>query len=294
MSDSSLSAYAIWLEAMIHPSRQTARIYRQVARRIMASGRTPQAWLESVLDQWTPRGTVGTYLPAARRYHEYLTLQGDTPGPVPHARIPQESRPPPDGLTPAELVRYTKLVQGLPEPHRTILALLPKTGLRISEMVGLPVAAVHRSGADWYLEVRGKGRGGQESGGGKVRDVPLSSTARDLLASWLENPQRTPSLWVFPSKLPHVDHFTSSAVQAKIRRVRNGANLPRLSPHVLRHTFAERFLDRHGYERLAALQDILGHASLVTTRRYAKSSKHQLRQLIETVDPPEAEDLVQA
>ncbi|MGE5269243.1 MAG: tyrosine-type recombinase/integrase, partial [Thiohalocapsa sp.] len=152
-------------------------------------------------------------------------------------------------------------------------------GLRVSELVGLPLAAAQRDPR--FLLVRGKG--------GKERVVPLSLPARQALAEYLECrshflPDRRPSRWLFPSH-GAAGHLTRQRCGQLLKELALAAGLDpaRLSPHVLRHAFASHLLD-HGAD-LRSVQQMLGHADIATTQIYTHVQSERLRRLVETAHP---------
>ena len=162
---------------------------------------------------------------------------------------------------------------------RCILELLYATGLRVSELVGLPLAAAQRDPR--FLLVRGKG--------GKERIVPLSMPARRALAAYLGDrgrfvPPRPSSRWLFPSRGVG-GHLTRQRCGQLLKELALAAGLDpaRLSPHVLRHAFASHLLD-HGAD-LRSVQQMLGHADIATTQIYTHVQSERLRRLVETAHP---------
>src|SRR5205823_4642829 len=159
------------------------------------------------------------------------------------------------------------------------LELLYATGLRVSELVGLPLAAAQRDPR--VMLVRGKG--------GKERLVPLNPPARQALAAYLECrsaflPQRRPSRWLFPSRGAE-GHLTRQRCGQLLKELALAAGLDpaRLSPHVLRHAFASHLLD-HGAD-LRSVQQMLGHADIATTQIYTHVQGERLRRLVESAHP---------
>ncbi len=154
-----------------------------------------------------------------------------------------------------------------------LLELLYATGLRVSELVGLPVSAL--AGDRMMLAVKGKG--------GRERILPLNQKARDILDKWLEAIQlvanAAPSKWLFPS-WGEEGHLTRQkfARDLKALGARIGVDEERLSPHVLRHAFATHLLDR-GVD-LRVLQTLLGHSDISTTQIYTHVMEDRLRQTV--------------
>lgn len=167
---------------------------------------------------------------------------------------------------------------------RCIVELLYATGLRVSELVGLPLAAVRRDPR--FLMVRGKG--------GRERIVPLSEPARRALAGYLacrgsfvpraEAGGPEAERWLFPSR-GGAGHLTRQRCGQLLKELalKAGLDPALLSPHVLRHAFASHLLD--GGADLRSLQQMLGHADIATTQIYTHVQGERLRLLVETAHP---------
>ncbi|MBT4589643.1 MAG: tyrosine-type recombinase/integrase, partial [Rhodospirillaceae bacterium] len=160
-----------------------------------------------------------------------------------------------------------------------LVELLYATGLRVSELVGLPLTAISRDGQ--MVLVRGKGN--------KERMVPLSDPAREAIAAYLE--VRTgflikamPSNFLFPSKAKE-GHLTRAGFGLLLKDLAIAAGLEpkRVSPHVLRHSFASHML-AHGAD-LRTLQQLLGHADISTTQIYTHVLEERLKNLVTRSHP---------
>ncbi len=157
--------------------------------------------------------------------------------------------------------------------------MLYATGLRISELVTLPLAAAQRDPR--FLMISGKG--------GRERVVPLSEPSRVAVAAYLACrdrflPDSRPCRWLFPSR-GRKGHLTRqrSGQLLKELALKAGLDPDRLSPHVLRHAFASHLLD-HGAD-LRSVQQMLGHADIATTQIYTHVLSDRLRKLVETAHP---------
>lgn len=160
-----------------------------------------------------------------------------------------------------------------------LMELLYATGLRVSELVSLPVAAAR--GDPRMLFVRGKG--------GRERMVPLSAPARAALAGWLGARDaaedaarlqgRAPSRHLFPSHGAE-GHLTRHRFHGLIKEFARRAGVPaaRVSPHKLRHAFATHLLA--GGADLRAIQTMLGHADISSTEIYTHVLEARLRDLV--------------
>jgi len=174
---------------------------------------------------------------------------------------------------PAERLRDTALFE-----------LLYATGLRVSELVGLPAVAVR--GDPRMILVKGKG--------GKERMVPLSTPARTALADWLAHRDaveeagrkagRAPSRHLFPGE-GREGHLTRQYFHSLVKDVAvlAGISPALVTPHVLRHAFATHLL-AHGAD-LRVIQTLLGHADLATTEIYTHVVDDHLKDLVLTKHP---------
>ncbi len=154
-----------------------------------------------------------------------------------------------------------------------LVELLYATGLRVSELVGLKRSEIAGNGET----VRLKGKGSKE------RMVPLSDPARDALAAWLKV-RGTKGVYVFPAETK-LGHLTREGFWAALKRLAIAAHIDpaRVSPHVLRHSFASHML-AHGAD-LRALQQLLGHADISTTQIYTHVLDQRLKSLVERSHP---------
>lgn len=154
-----------------------------------------------------------------------------------------------------------------------MIEVLYATGLRVSELVALPVAVARRD--ERFFIVRGKG--------GKERMVPLSGKAREALKAWLrereEHPSMAESQWLFPAASE--DGFMPRQVFARDLKglaARAGISAAKISPHVLRHAFASHLL-QNGAD-LRVVQQLLGHSDISTTQIYTHVLEKRLVELV--------------
>lgn len=177
------------------------------------------------------------------------------------------------GRNPADRLRDTALFE-----------LLYATGLRVSELVGLPVSAVR--GDPRMILVRGKGD--------KERMVPLSTPARTALTGWLTHRDawddlrrkagKPGSRHLFPGD-GQDGHLTRQYFHSLVKDVAvlAGISPARVTPHVLRHAFATHLLA--GGADLRVIQTLLGHADLATTEIYTHVLDDHLSKLVLTHHP---------
>jgi integrase/recombinase XerD len=164
-----------------------------------------------------------------------------------------------------------------------LLEVLYATGLRVSELVALPLSA-SRSGARMIV-VRGKGN--------KERLVPLHDASRRAMADYLaatealkpsKRKDSTVSKWLFPS-FGESGHLTRQHFARDLKELAASAGLaPRLvSPHVLRHAFASHLL--HNGADLRVVQTLLGHTDISTTQIYTHVVEERLKSLVRDLHP---------
>ncbi len=172
------------------------------------------------------------------------------------------------GRTRSDRVRNTCLME-------TLYA----TGMRVTELVSLPVAAAR--GDPRMLLICGKG--------GRERMVPLSPSAREALAAWLElrgaaEDPKAPSRFLFPSR-GKAGHLTRHRFFTLIKEIAVAAGIDpdRVTPHTLRHAFATHLLA--GGADLIAIQALLGHADVATTEIYTHVLTQRLEELVLTHHP---------
>jgi integrase/recombinase XerD len=171
-----------------------------------------------------------------------------------------------------------------PEQYRlrALLELAYGSGLRVTELVGLPLSSYDAKRAS--MIVRGKG--------GKERLVPLSSACRKAVDSYMayrlnfiagKDPKRK-SAFLFPSR-GKTGHLTRIRFWQILREAALKAGLPpaAVHPHSLRHAFATHLLE--GGADLRALQQMLGHADIATTQVYTHLAKERLKETVEKHHP---------
>src|SRR5262249_16306903 len=159
-----------------------------------------------------------------------------------------------------------------------LLEVLYATGLRVSELVSLPVSAAERTAR--MLTVRGKGD--------KERLVPLNDAAktamRDYLTLMAEAGRHQQTKWLFPS-FGEAGHLTRQHFARELKELAAAAGLrpTQVSPHVLRHAFASHLL--HNGADLRVVQTLLGHSDISTTQIYTHVLEERLKSLVRDLHP---------
>lgn len=244
-----------------------------------------ERYLAHVADQGLSSATRARRLSTLRQFYRFAFEEGwrkDDPairltGPDKEKRLPQT-------LTETEVARLVEAARkGGRHADRTrntcLVELLYATGLRVSELVSLPVAAVQ--GDPQMILVKGKG--------GKERMVPLSPPARTAITAWLADraasvDPKSPSRFLFPSRGAS-GHLTRNRFYLLVKElaVTAGIDPSKVTPHTLRHAFATHLL-ANGAD-LRSIQMLLGHADLSTTEIYTHVLDERLKSLVLTHHP---------
>jgi site-specific recombinase XerD len=176
----------------------------------------------------------------------------------------------PTVLSAPEVYEFFLSVPGL--KYRAILMVCYGAGLRISEAVALKVQDI--DGERMVLRVE-KGKGNQS------RCAPLSPRLREVLRAYYRAVRPTGE-WLFPSWRTH-QHMTAGSVQQACRDAARQSGIgKRISPHVLRHSFATHLLE--GGEDIRVIQALLGHRRIDTTARYAAVTPGRLARVVNPLD----------
>ncbi|MBZ9736185.1 site-specific tyrosine recombinase XerD [Mesorhizobium sp. CA15] len=251
--------------------------------------------IRAYLDDIAARGFAPTSqarkLSAIRQFFKFLYaegLRGDDPTGT--LDSPRKGRPLPKTMSEAETGRLLDRAaqeagESGPDGDRlaalrlhALVEVLYATGLRVSELVGLPVTVALRD--DRFFMVRGKGD--------KERMVPLSTKARAAMRAWLaaraERPAFAESPFLFPASSDS-GHLSRQVFARDLKGLaaRSGIASAKISPHVLRHAFASHLL-QNGAD-LRAVQQLLGHADISTTQIYTHVLEERLVRLVNDHHP---------
>ena len=273
------------LSAEAGASKHTLAAYRndleRAAETVTSLGEAKAADIERLGERWSDLApsTVARRSAALRRFFGFLVDEGlrsdDPSAALPRPRL---ERPLPRILDEAEIERMFEAAEdrassGEPRALRNLalLELLYGSGLRASELVGLPRGAV-RPGQP-FLMIRGKGD--------KERLAPISGRALDAVGKWVEVAPPG-SIWLFPSGKSHLSRMRLFQI-VKAMAADAGIAPDRVSPHVLRHAFATHLLS--GGADLRVLQSLLGHADIATTQIYTHVDSARLVELVNARHP---------
>lgn len=244
-----------------------------------AGGADIRAYLGALKSRRAAPTTVARRLSALRQFFGFLFAEGIR-GDDPTVAIdgPRLGRALPKVLTEAEVEKLLAAAHATPGKEglrlAAMLELLYASGLRVSELVTLPHAAVARDPE--VIVVRGKG--------GRERMVPLTLAARAALRAYCAvredfATKGGASRWLFPSQ-GREGHLTRQRLGQLLKELafRCGIEPKKVSPHVLRHAFASHLL-AHGAD-LRSLQQLLGHADIATTQIYTHVLDERLRSVV--------------
>jgi len=250
-----------------------------------------EAYLISCDTEGLSRATRARRLSAIKQIYRFAFEEGwRDDNPALQIKGPGRAKSLPKTLEIAEVDRLLEAarITGRSEADRLrntcLMELLYATGMRVSELVSLPVSAAR--GDPNMLLILGKG--------GKERMVPLSPPARLALAVWLATRDTTeetreqqghkPSRFLFPSRSKD-GHLTRHRFYLLIKElaVAGGVAPEKVTPHTLRHAFATHLL-ANGAD-LRAIQALLGHADIATTEIYTHVLDARLAELVHQHHP---------
>ena len=241
--------------------------------------------LRRLIKGWEAEGlaprTRARRLSTLRQFMSWMVADGyRTDNPVQFLDSPKLPESLPKSLDEEEVLRLLAAARKLPPPDdlrmEAALELLYAGGLRISELLGLKIQDI--SPQKSALMITGKG--------GKERLVPITELALQRALDWLAFRDKD-------GPIPHTDQLLSgrdremnrqsfSLLLKKIARIA-GIDASRVSPHILRHSFATHMLNRGA--DLRTLQALLGHADIATTQIYTRTRPDRLKGLVASAHP---------
>ena len=272
--------------------RDIAEFARHCAGARIDLGAARPAHLQAHMERLSAAGvkpsSQSRKLSALRRFYLFLYAEGiRADNPCGTIDSPRLQRPLPKLLSPAEaltLIETARRHAGeSPEAGRLhcIIEMLYASGLRVSELVGLPLSAVR--GGQRVIFVRGKG--------GRERMAPLGEPACAALTDYLAvRPVFIPpghgsaAHYLFSSR-GSAGHLTRRRCHQLLKQLARDAGIDpeRLSPHVMRHAFATHLVE--GGADLRTVQTLLGHADISTTQIYTHVARERLQRVVESAHP---------
>lgn len=276
-----------------------ARDLDDVSARLQALGadldtavtRDLEAMMAGIARDGLSPATSARRLSALKRYYRFLLKEGlRSDDPSTPLSGPRKPRPLPKVLSEADVDALFAAAEAMSGEAglraRALLEVLYAGGLRVSELVTLPLAAVGR--AERVLVVTGKG--------GKERLVPLTDAAIEAVSAYrtvreahlpgkTARARKAAERYLFPSRTAAAGHLTRERFAQILKDLAIAAGLDpeRVSPHVVRHAFATHLL-ANGAD-LRSVQMLLGHADVSTTQIYTHVLEERLTALVNDAHP---------
>ena len=244
-----------------------------------------EAYVQALAARGLAASTAARRRAALRQFYGFVLKEGwRTDDPSRRVAAPRRGRPLPKLIAREEVEALIAAAAAPGDPPALRLAcmveLLYASGLRVSELLSLPLAAVTREAP--LIRVRGKG--------GKERLAPVSGPARAAIAAYLPVraafvPAGAQSPWLFPSRRGAGARLTPRGFARMLdaAALKAGLDPAKVSPHVLRHAFATHLLE--GGADLRAVQVMLGHADIATTQIYTHVASDRLSAVVAAKHP---------
>lgn len=238
---------------------------------------TIRAWLVELSNQGIQNRSINRKLATLRTFYKYLLRRGDlTDNPMHTIRMVKTSKSLPSYVRESEMEQMLTLHK---EPKNTfeevrdqlVLMLLYGTGMRLAELIQLTHQQINLSSKT--LRVLGKRN--------KERIIPMPTLLVDLIQQYRTlNPYQHNTLLLTDKGEPCYPMFIQRLVKKYLGEV---STLEKLSPHVLRHSYATHLLNRGA--DLNAIKELLGHANLAATQVYTHNSMEKLKEIYKQAHP---------
>ena len=231
-------------------------------------------------------------LSSIRSYYDFLiSEQIITNNPTSNVELPRYSKASPKILTVEDIKQLINSLNTSSTPEdiriKAMIHLLYASGMRVSELVSLKLSSLRIDHAKQQISnhftISGKGN--------KERMVIISQSALGSLTEYLEHHQlfivnEKSALFLFPSPSAS-GHMTRQNFALLLKKAANGANIPteKISPHIIRHSFASHLLK--GGADLRVIQELLGHSNISTTQIYTHVANKHLADTVAKFHPLE-------
>lgn len=238
----------------------------------------------SSVNHYAPK-TIARKISAIKEYFKFLFSEKIIKeNPAAYLTAPKQEKPLPKFLTEEELRRLIDVAKSktdLPQRRMAVmLEVMSACGLRVSELVSMPENCINFDKKE--VLIRGKGS--------KERLIPISDTAIAAVLDYICYRDEfiragRRSIWLFPSLRSESGHVTRNAFFEYLKGIAAEAGIypSRISPHVLRHTFATRLLNHNA--DLRSVQKMLGHEDISTTEIYTHITSEQLIEKVKRLHP---------
>jgi integrase/recombinase XerD len=250
-----------------------------------ASADAIEAYVAGLAKRGLSAATARRRISALRQFYRFL-LAENVRGDDPTSRLdaPKRARSLPKTLSAEEIAR---LIEAAETPRdKALIELLYGAGLRVSELVSLPLRTAPKPGQAHIIV---EGKGGKERiavlGGPALRALDMHLAARADALPRNEAQRERAARWLFPSASAADGKLTRRRVAQILEAAaaKAGIDPARVSPHVLRHAFATHLVE--GGADLRTVQTLLGHADIATTQIYTHVAEGRLKTLVETKHP---------
>jgi integrase/recombinase XerC len=269
-----------------HEDRKRAPVWPELARDDFRS------YLRNLGRKQLGRAAIHLRFCALRTFYKYLIRHGAVEAsPIKNISLPKTARRLPKFLTARQMVDLLEAPSKLPVPAQgsgragaealcrrdtAILETIYSCGLRISELCGLQAQDI--DWADQSVRIRGKGK--------KERVIPIGQPALQAIRVYWQtlSPEPTGEFPVFNARSPKRRAISPRDLQLRLKKYLAIAGLdPQLTPHKLRHSYATHLLDAGA--DLRSVQELLGHAHLVTTQVYTHLTTERLKRAYDQAHP---------
>lgn len=290
MPRSLIDSFLNMMTAQIGASQNTIEAYRRDLEQFselcpqpdiaLVTDRDINTFVRSLSEQGYAAKSIARKISAIKDYFKFLYSEKEiSTNPAADILAPRQEKPLPKFLTVSEIRNLMETAAaGTTIKERRLavmLELMYACGLRVSELVSLPENCINFEKK--LIMVRGKGS--------KERLIPIAGSTLDAVYAYWELREHfirggRKSIWLFPSLTAKSGHITRDGFYKDLKTlaVKAGIYPQKISPHVLRHSFATHLLN--GGADLRAVQKMLGHENIATTEIYTHIISDQL---IETV-----------
>lgn len=244
-----------------------------------------RAFLHSLSRRGMTARTIARKLSAIKEFCKFLFTEGIIKvNPALNFDAPKPQKPLPKFLTSEDMYKLIneawKSKKPVDQQVAVMIELMYACGLRVSELIGLKEGNINFGKEE--VTVRGKGS--------KERIIPAAVTVLEKVRNYLPlreifiKPGRK-SIWLFPSKSSSSGHMTRDNFFKHLKRLAGAAGLKavKISPHVLRHSFATNLVRHHA--DLRAVQKMLGHEDISTTEIYTHILSEELIETVRSLHP---------
>ena len=242
-------------------------------------------YIENLSSRGMQSSTINRRLSSLRQFFQFLNKESfRVDDPTINITISLKKKKLPKYLTEKEIKNILEISKKDKTPQglrsRAIAELLYCSGLRVSELVSLPLSSINKERP--VLIVVGKSK--------KERMVPIGIPAKKALNDYIMvrnhfiSKSNNSSPWLFPARGKN-GYLTRNSVSLILKKLAemSGISSLRISPHILRHSFASHLLS-NGAD-LRTLQQMLGHADISTTQIYTHILTEKLKETVEKNHP---------